>query len=483
MTVKRQALIWSIIYTLMIIISNTIIFNLTSDSYLQLYVAGYICFMELIIFVIINSKIHGQVLNFSMVFIIVLFVFNFGQLMIYTFFKEIYPHVRFLVLFSPEIAINGIKYINLAFTTLCVGILVAEINVKTEIIKYKDYFMNKRYDFIKVSKNIILFTFPIKIIIDFMTLIVSLTEGGPAARVWLNNFPNVLVYYGKISLIGFALLIILYKEKSVKQNFIFMFIEMYILIMMISGVRSENVGYLLIFAYIYIENTTKKISGIKLLLYGVLVVILLAFIITAGEYRTVVDKSFNGFYNTFIDALTKRNVILSLFDTCGDTGYTAQCVINKWLPLYGPSGGDSYYLGIFSVIPNIPKILTLPGELTKQSYFALKLQDAGTLSEYYLNIGGSLIGEQFFNFGLIGGSVATFIIGFFLGRTSHKFSSYLKNDNFYGLIRIIPIMFASIYWIRDYFGGGFREIIWGPLICCFIINITKRYIQVLDIKH
>ena len=34
----------------------------------------------------------------------------------------------------------------------------------------------------------------------------------------------------------------------------------------------------------------------------------------------------------FSKAFTEKNVILFLFDQLGDTGYTAQCVINKWLP-------------------------------------------------------------------------------------------------------------------------------------------------------
>lgn len=196
--------------------------------------------------------------------------------------------------------------------------------------------------------------------------------------------------------------------------------------MMISGVRSENVGYLLIFAFIYVACREKKVSIPKIVIYGLICIVLLAFIIAVGEYRNVNTKSISGFLEVFLNNLTKKNVAFSLLDTLGDTGYTAQCVINKWLPLYGASGGDSYYLGVFSVLPNIPRVFTFPGIITEKSCFAIKLQIAKTLSDNYLNIGGSLIGEQFFNFGLIGGVIATFIIGIFLGKISSKCSVYFK---------------------------------------------------------
>lgn len=474
MIVKKNAFIWSLIFIIISISCNVAVFFQRGDEESQIFVLGYILLVELVFFLIANCKVSNHVLNFGMVFIIVLFIFNFGQVIINTYFKSLYPHVRFLLLLSKEDAIFGFKYINLAFSTLCMGLLIAQIRLSNSKISEKDIFMNSHLDFKGIAHYVILLTFPIKLIIDIITLVVSVTVGGEVARTLLNTLPNVLVYWGKISLIGFALLLVIYKNEEYKQNRVFFFIEAYILLMMISGVRSENVGYLLIFAFIYVACREKKVPIPKTIIYGLIGIVLLAFIIAVGEYRNVNTKSIGGFFEVFFNDLTKKNVVFSLLDNLGDTGYTAQCVINKWLPLYGASGGDSYYLGVFSVLPNIPRLFTFPGMITEKSCFAIKIQKAKTLSENYLNIGGSLIGEQFFNFGLIGGVIATFIIGIFLGKISSKCSVYFKEKNYYGLIRIIPIMFATIYWVRDYFGGEFREVIWGPLVFYIIINLLQK---------
>lgn len=474
MIVKKNAFIWSLIFIIISISCNVAVFFQRGDEESQIFVLGYILLVELVFFLIANCKVSNHVLNFGMVFIIVLFIFNFGQVIINTYFKSLYPHVRFLLLLSKEDAIFGFKYINLAFSTLCMGLLIAQIRLSNSKISEKDIFMNSHLDFKGIAHYVILLTFPIKLIIDIITLVVSVTVGGEAARTLLNTLPNVLVYWGKISLIGFALLLVIYKNEEYKQNRVFFFIEAYILLMMISGVRSENVGYLLIFAFIYVACREKKVPIPKTIIYGLIGIVLLAFIIAVGEYRNVNTKSISGFFEVFFNDLTKKNVVFSLLDNLGDTGYTAQCVINKWLPLYGASGGDSYYLGVFSVLPNIPRLFTFPGMITEKSCFAIKIQKAKTLSENYLNIGGSLIGEQFFNFGLIVGVIATFIIGIFLGKISSKCSVYFKEKNYYGLIRIIPIMFATIYWVRDYFGGEFREVIWGPLVFYIIINLLQK---------
>ncbi|MPN01740.1 hypothetical protein SDC9_148951 [bioreactor metagenome] len=150
-------------------------------------------------------------------------------------------------------------------------------------------------------------------------------------------------------------------------------------------------------------------------------------------------------------------------------------VINRWLPRYGPSYGDAFYLGWTAIIPNIPGIFTWPGAITNLSCFSLKLQATGVLSSSYTNIGGSLIGELFFNFGFAGGAIFAVAFGVFIGLISGKCTYFLSSDNYHGFIRVIALMFATIYWVRDYFGGEIRVMVWGPLICYLIIHIIGGY--------
>ena len=96
------------------------------------------------------------------------------------------------------------------------------------------------------------------------------------------------------------------------------------------------------------------------------------------------------------------------------------------------------------------------------------------MSHSYENIGGSLIGEFFFNFDLLGGVFVALFFGLFIGWVSRNSSYCFITNNYYSLVLYIPIMFATIYWVRDYFGGGVREAVWGILFAYYIVKRKKR---------
>lgn len=441
---------------------------------------GVACSVEFGVFLWSIMKINGRFLNFSTIFISVLFVFNFGQLIIYTYFRGIYSHVRFLNLFTASEALRGFKFINASYALICVGTLLGEAVWRNKTDSIKLHEKNKQYDWGKCIWAVVLLTFPVKLFIDACCVHVSFTQGGTVAREWLNNFPNVFLYFGKISLVGFALLLVRYKDKPWPQFALFAFLEVYILLMMLSGIRSENVAYMLVFGLIYLANFHKKIPVYGWLLCGVLGYAALSFIVAAGEFRLVTDKSIDSFLNILNKVTVKESVVFKILDHMGDTGYTAQCVINKWLVQYEPSYGKSYLLGSMAVLPNIPGITDAPGRLTAESCFALRLQEAGTLAPKYTNIGGSLIGELFFNFGLTGGIIASLFVGLLIGWISGNSSRWFEEKNYYGLMVAIPLMFATVYWVRDYYGGRIREVVWGPVFFWIILRLStviKAWIQ------
>lgn len=477
MKVKTNSLLYCFLYFFVGTVCNIIPCLSNSYALKNLELIGWFSAINLFSFLFINATTHKKAVNFNAVFAVILYVFHFGQLVLYTFFRNIYSHIRFLILLDAKDALYGFKCMHIVFTAICFGMLLATSKVSDGLITVKANYYNTSYDFESIAKKIIAFTFPVKLFIDMMCVIYCLKEGGVYARRWINQFPNVLLYYGKIALVGFALLLIIYKDSPLKQKRLFLFIELYILIMMVSGIRSENVGYFCVFALLYFLSKKTRTKIISLILIGSALFFILAFIIAVGEFRLLSDRSFESFCDLYVDCLTEKNVIFSLLDTCGDTGYTAQCVINKWLPKYGPSYGSSYYLGLFAIIPNIPPLITFPGSITASSSFPLRLQGAGTLSSNYLNIGGSLIGELFFNFGIIGAAIFAVFTGIWIGNVSYKCISYINKNNYYGLLLTVPTMMFMIYWVRDYFGGEFRIVVWGVLIPLVIIKLFANKIK------
>lgn len=441
-----------------------------------LYHLGYFTIFELLLFVYFDYKQKDGHLSYASVFVFILFIFHFGQLFLYSFFQKEYSHIRFLLLLTPEESVYGFKYMTYSFSAICSGMLIRGSNMNNKTSE-KSVFFNNRCDWVHVAKTIIYLTFFVKVALDITTLVITITVGGEMARVFVNRFPNVFLYYGKISLVGFVLLIFAYKYQPKKQFRVFAFIESYILIMMISGIRSENVAYLVVFLFTYISCRLKPFTLKSFIIAGVFGFFAMAFVNAVGQFRTLASRDMSALTETYEDSY-KNNLLFSLLSTSGDTGYTAHAVLNYWLPRYGPSYGDAYYKGITAIIPNIPGVIDM-GHVTAESAFASNLQKRNAISDDYLNIGGSIIGEFFYNFGLFGGIFVSFLFGLFAGWVSSGAYYSFKNDDYYKSIIYIPIMLAMLYWVRSYFGGGVREAVWGIL---FAYLVVKRKVKTKVIK-
>lgn len=466
-------------YIKLILINAVISFIPIGNAAISLKILGVLCFLELAFFLVFNKKAIGTFLNFSTVFVSILFVFHFGQLMIYTFLRWIYAHVRFLNLMGLEDALYGFRFMNLAFSALCLGVLISNVLSVSEKRQTKEIFISQKYDWKRIAQIVLVLTFPVKVILDMMTMLLTFTQGGVAARAWVNAFPNVILYYGKISLVGFALLLLALKNNEKQQTKVFIFVEAYLMFAMISGIRSENVSYVCVFALLYFMSSKKKINLKQWICLGIVAILGLTFIVTAGGFRNAPEKNIITFFQMFFKYLFQKNVILYLMDTCGDTGYTAICVLTKWLKEYAPSWGKAYYLGWTAIIPSV---FGIAGKMTADSCFMLKLQEYDTLYDRYKNIGGSLIGEQFFNFHILGGIVACFVIGMLIGWVSKKSYQAIKQENWVAMPLLITIMFTSIYWVRNYFGGGIREVVWGPVFCFVVMIVYGKVIKKKDKK-
>lgn len=458
-------------YVILILLTAGISFIPIINSTISLKVLGVLSVIELCVFLGINKKFVGSFINFSTLFVFVLYVFNFGQLVILTFFRGVYSHVRFLNLMMPKEALYAFRFINLAFGAICIGILISESSKCLTCRKYEEKTFLSLEEWGRIAKFIITLTFPVKVVLDVVVLYITVTQGGTASRAWLNAFPNVILYYGKISMVGFALLLVSLQSFRKAQTRVFIAVETYLLMAMLNGIRSENVSYICVMALLYFMCSDRKFKIRHLLLLGVTGILGLTFIVTAGGFRNAADKSVASFFEMFMYYLIEKNIVFYLLDTCGDTAYTAICVLTKWLKHYEPSWGTAYYLGWTAIVPSL---FGITGKWTAESYFALKLQEHDTLYWRYKNIGGSLIGEQFFNFQITGGIVACLVIGLLIGWISKKSYEEIKNGKIIVFPYITASMFCSLYWIRDYFGGGIREVVWGAVFCWIIMKIYVK---------
>ncbi len=427
------------------------------------FVIFFASFIPTLFFLIIHKCIKLDFLSISTLFLLTNYVFNFGQIILMALFPRSCDNLTIVFrYFSERELVYGLRILCIFYINLALSLsffIRPTISDNKEILYSKIYF---RY-----GKIILLLTLPIKIIIDFFILYMAMNGGFSAAKAALSSIPDFLVTYSNFSVIGISLLLISLKNKERMRNILFIITVLYFLIVMLSGRRSESVAYLLIIFYIFVSNRRKKIKLKDYLLIGMLGFFLLGMLRAIVLIRNLGTKDLNGIFSAIERVFTVDNVIFEALREYGNTGYTAVCVITKYLPIYGISFGKSYIYGLSAVFPNV---FGLAGELTRESAFAEILQKTGSLSQYYTNIGGSFIGESIFNFGIFGGVLFILFVGTFISKFSDGFDRSLRTGNIFNLSFSMLIAFAAIYWTRDYFGGRIREVVWGALFVWLVLE-------------
>lgn len=435
------------------------------NPYLPIAIA--VC-VELMAYLYANRAVKTTLLNFSTLFILLIFLFHFGQVLLIAFFPDMITLYSFRIVvdyFSDEQACYALRLMNIAFVSISLGTLLPSSTYKQK----RNALKNINYHLL--AKKIIIFTFPFKLIIDLLTVYKSFTIGFEQTSQWLQSSPNFIRAFGNISMVGFGILIVTLSVQPQKQKKTFLFVLIYLAVLMLSGWRSENVAYLVIFAYLYL-STRPKMKWKNIIIYAVAGYFMLCFVQVAADMRTSSDRSVAGYSDMMSTMLFGGGLLF--FDAMrelGNTGYTAECVLINWLSNFDPSWGKSYILGLSAIFPNLTG---LAGQLTEEATFATQLQDHNLVLTEYYNIGGSILGEFFFNFGVVGGIVFAFLVGKMIGWFSYNAHRSLRSGQYYFLIFAIPVMFALLYWVRDTFGHLIRDVVWAILLSLIILNSMKH---------
>ena len=155
--------IFALVYGLIAIIGSIVAF-MTSDSEKSLSVIGYCCTIILFSFLYFDYKINRR-FTYSALFVIILFLFHFGQLMLLTFFSDSYEHIRFLLLIDNSKALYGFRVMTMSLAALCLGILFKSSGRS----KWDNKVYRYNINWIKFSKRIIYSTFFVKLGLDIAT--------------------------------------------------------------------------------------------------------------------------------------------------------------------------------------------------------------------------------------------------------------------------------------------------------------------------
>ena len=112
--VAIQGLIFFLIVTLQLNAS-------TGYAYLAIAVT-----IELVLFVYTNWKVTGEVFNFTVIFVVLLYLFHFGQVILMGFFPGTTKNQQItLKYFRTTDCLDAMRIITIIFLFVCLGIIVA----------------------------------------------------------------------------------------------------------------------------------------------------------------------------------------------------------------------------------------------------------------------------------------------------------------------------------------------------------------------
>lgn len=282
-----------------------------------------------------------------------------------------------------------------------------------------------------------------RLFIDIFQLYVSSKHGYMALFTSkIPQFVNSLAFFFDT---GFIFLLMNEKNKK-KSNVIFGFMIFYKSVTMLSGSRQDKVCFLLIWIYLFcfVKN---KIDLKKMIFVMFIAIIGFFFITSIGAGRVSSNVEFVGigeYFNNFASTLGSS---LSEFGSAVNT-----LVIGiRYTPSEIPYGyGLSFVVAVVSCIPLLVAHIPL---LADKALFLNQLPGS-----VYHSLGGSYLGELFYNFGWLG-CIACMFIGIVMNRAhlvvNKKDSDYITTSCFYAVIST-----AMFLYVRGYITDMGQKLIW-----------------------
>lgn len=398
--------------------------------------------------------IEFKLFSLTGMFILLSYLFHFGQILIMVLFPNYeFRRFNYIIFYDSQGIKMALEFALITILMVGFGILISSNN-RTKNITFK-YTLSRCK---KIGWIIVFFTFPIQIYIDTTKLVISITKGYLAT--YQAGIAGIWSAIGFISFIGFALLILGYKEHKKKSLLIFAFIIVYLLLTMFSGHRGHQLTIILFLTYI-VHMTIYRIRGKRLIFMFVIMFVGLAFLNTLATFRGVSGKTIMKFWKLFIYNL-KGNSIKDIIVELGGTIKTLYLTMQQVPDTIPYAYGATYPLSIFSIIPNIDNAFT---NINTFASFTKNLQGSA--------LGGSYIAELYYNFSYFGFLIAPFV-GFFVNRISKKVENLIYNKDYLNLAYYAPLFIYILWWPRDTFYSLVRPFVWSAVLLFVLNNIIKN---------
>lgn len=447
---KNKQYIVGILIQILFSIVCVIILSITDN----LLTIAIVAILQLFVHILVLLKnFNLKVFSIPIIFIVFTFLTHLGHLPLNAFnINEHIPSFFDVInIVAENVYLNAIKFVIYSQTFLVFGIMVYLMSFnkeKYDINNHKEIIERKVV--LKIGKIFFaLGIFP-GLYVDISKIILYLSGG--YLNTYLLDTNGILYFFSNMWKFGIIMILIGIQDKITKVKIVYLASLIYLTIIMVSGNRLSSIMFILTITYIYFHVILKgKVKRpLFYCLIGYLLLVLVNFI---GSYRNI---SFDQI--ELVTSLSKAFMSSALFDAMGEFGVTmiSLCYSIMFFPAEISYGyGATYPLGFVTIIPNLLGMYdSIINHLIYVYNFPLGYVEA---------LGGSYLGELYYNFGTIG-IFFTLFIGMYIMFIEAKLRDSIKNRKWLVTIIYVSVVPFIFMWTRGYFKDLIRIFVWQYIL-------------------
>lgn len=277
-----------------------------------------------------------------------------------------------------------------------------------------------------------------------------------------SNFSMSGILYSFSALFIPGIIFLLSSKKVKNKNMIFILTILYLsLTMILTGSRKQQIFDIITIMLCKIYNSKNKLNLKKILAVTIFGYVFFNLIYVIREYRTNLGL----IPSKFIDSLFSLNMISNLIgETFGEIGLILYSVVNivYCVPKIFPYQlGTTFFRTFFSFLPINPFV----------GNFFSNASSTNVINKYLsIPAGSSMFGDLYWNFGYMGGIVASFVFGIIL---FNLFNYYDTQKNEFNMSVYFSLFSILMVLVRAEFIDCWRTLVYLLLIIYFIKSCLK----------
>ncbi len=474
---KIQKYKYNLIFFYVILLVFTIIlccsaFSMTTNMMNSVKFIGIIGGLLFFAYIILQYKISGTFLNFGFIFSILLFLFCFGQFLLYGFgieydyffmnshYRSFFGNDNYYLLYGEVITIISIACFWLAI------LLTTNTTNKPKRVSSKPTVS----DMLLRRVALIVFCISAIIMIPFkLYLLFYSMENGGYFAVYDIATPMIVRIVGVFFVPSTIALLISYKRKA-QFKWIALMILLYAIVGLLTGGRSEPIVLLTAIAIVYLYG--KKFATIRKVSIVLLLYVAVTVLVTVADNRTVANRSIVNIANAFFKTLVSFRAVTQLV---GEMGFSGSSMIwTVYLVKTGQQGlfyGMTYFSDVLNMIPSTLDFSGLLNSVYRYAYLESWLTE---LLGFNFGVGFNLIAEAYLNVGILSP-----IIMFTYGVILNKIFNHIYDDDKWGQYKAI-VMFAVLMTLPRRATMYFAD---QWVLCVISIWLLCRLVELCGAKY